>query len=58
MVQKLFNLSWFCPVFSPAQGEQTINKLHPQINGKEKENQDRDLRSKWQEFYTSEINDF
>lgn len=55
---KLFNLSWFCPVFSPAQGEGTINKMHPQVNGKEKEKQDRDLRSKWQEFYTSEINDF
>lgn len=55
---KLFNLSWFCPVFSSAQGEQTFNKLHPQVNGNEKEKQDIELRLKWQEFYTFEINDF
>lgn len=30
---KLFSLFWFCPLFSPVYDEQTISKLHPQVNG-------------------------
>lgn len=54
---KLFSLFWFCPLFSPVYGDQTISKLHPQVNGegekKKKKKKERDLRQKRQEFYTS-----